>query len=234
MSYCVNCGVELDSTLHTCPLCKTPVINPAELEKIRGGAAFPEQRGQVEQVKKKDFGIFIFAMLMAISITCGLLNLLVFPDSAWSLFIIGGCLTGWIFAMPAFVSVKLPVYAWLLFDAAVVALYLHMIAYVSGSPAWFTALALPIVVWVFAILECFAVCVKKLPLSFLTAQLYVFSATAVLCLGLEVLIDYYLRGSVQLVWSAVVLTVCVIIDMALILLLSMKRLRNAVRRRLHF
>lgn len=28
MSYCVNCGVELDSAAKKCALCETPVINP--------------------------------------------------------------------------------------------------------------------------------------------------------------------------------------------------------------
>ena len=28
MSYCVNCGVELDNSTLKCPLCDTPVINP--------------------------------------------------------------------------------------------------------------------------------------------------------------------------------------------------------------
>lgn len=28
MSYCVNCGVELDASASECPLCNTPVINP--------------------------------------------------------------------------------------------------------------------------------------------------------------------------------------------------------------
>ena len=28
MSYCVNCGVELDGSLQACPLCNTQVINP--------------------------------------------------------------------------------------------------------------------------------------------------------------------------------------------------------------
>ena len=28
MSYCVNCGVELDASAKKCPLCDTPVYNP--------------------------------------------------------------------------------------------------------------------------------------------------------------------------------------------------------------
>ena len=33
MSYCVNCGVELDDSAKKCALCSTPVINPNIQEK---------------------------------------------------------------------------------------------------------------------------------------------------------------------------------------------------------
>ena len=64
--------------------------------------------------------------------------------------------------------------------------------------------------------------------------LYAFSALAVLCIGLEILIDRFVREEVMLGWSAIVLTVCIIVDITIITLLSRKQLRNAVRRRLHF
>ena len=48
------------------------------------------------------------------------------------------------------------------------------------------------------------------------------------------MIGYYLEERIALRWSAVVLTVCVILDIALITMLSRRRLRNEVRRRLHF
>lgn len=43
-----------------------------------------------------------------------------------------------------------------------------------------------------------------------------------------------IQSPLHLTWSAVVLTVCVIIDVALVTILVKKRLRNEVRRRLHF
>lgn len=234
MSYCVNCGVELDHTLKSCPLCETPVINPRELEMKADLSTFPKEKGQVETVRKKDLGIFTFAMLMAIGITCGLLNLLVFKTNAWSLLIIGACLIVWVFVMPAFIRAKLSAYAYLFFDCVAVVVYLYLITHVTGHAEWFFYLGLPITVWVFLILEIFALCLKKGKVSFLTVPLYILSASAILCVGMEIMIDLYLYGEVHIVWSAVVLTVCVIIDIALIMLLSIKRLRNAVRRRLHF
>ena len=37
MSYCVNCGVELERNAGECPLCNTPVVNPRE--QMRQGSA---------------------------------------------------------------------------------------------------------------------------------------------------------------------------------------------------
>ena len=111
MSYCVNCGVELDSSLDHCPLCNTPVINPNELKKIADAVPpFPEQRGEVDTVKRRDFTLLIGIILTATSASCLLLNLLVFTGSLWSLFIIGACLLLFIVLLPAITTLHLPMY----------------------------------------------------------------------------------------------------------------------------
>ena len=68
----------------------------------------------------------------------------------------------------------------------------------------------------------------------LTTALYFFFETGLLCVGIELLIRHYLGAPLRLVWSAVVLTVCGVIVMVLLTTLSRRRLRDAVRRRLHF
>ena len=68
MSYCVNCGVELDSSLKSCPLCHTPVLHPGELEKANAPSPYPMEKGQVETVKRKDLGILLTVVLLAASI----------------------------------------------------------------------------------------------------------------------------------------------------------------------
>ena len=64
--------------------------------------------------------------------------------------------------------------------------------------------------------------------------LYIFVEIAALCVAVELLIRRFLSLPLLLTWSAVVLTACAIIAAALITILSRKRLRSAVRRRLHF
>lgn len=234
MSYCVNCGVELDPSLEECPLCNTPVVNPRELEKKQVYSPFPKEKGQVERVKRKDLGLFLTVVLAAAGLTCGVLNLLVFRTTRWSLLIMGGCLLLWVLFVPVVIYTRQSIYLSLLSDGLAVGVYLYLITFVTGSDGWFPGLALPITVLAVGVAELFTFCLKKLPVTFLTTALYVVSAIGIFCVGLEILIDLYLRGCVRLVWSAVVLTVCVILDIAFITMLSRARLRNAVRRRLHF
>lgn len=235
MSYCVNCGVELDTSQKECPLCNTPVINPRELERMAGAEQpFPKEKGQVEVVKRKDLGILLSTVVLATAVTCGSLNAFVFRGNLWSLAVIGVCAILWVIMIPAVIYTKQPVYVSLLYDGAAVVLYLYMLTFLAGSGEWFWGLGLPIAVLVTVIAELFTFCVKKLPRAFLTISLYLFTAVGLLCMGLEMLIDRYVSGKIALSWSAVVLTVCAILDIALITMLSSKRMRGAVRKRLHF
>ena len=235
MSYCVNCGVELDATAKECVLCNTPVYNPKEIGKLTDAKTpFPKEKGQVEAVKRKDLGILFSVMMLAIALACGIVNAFMFKGSLWSLAVIGVCGMIWVMLIPALIYVRQPVYLSILWDGMAVAVYLYMLTFLTAGDKWFLGLALPIVALVTVIAEVFVLCVKKLPKSFLTEMLYTLSAIALLCLGLEILIDLYLSDAVSLFWSAVVVTVCVVLDIMVITMLSLRRLRNAVRRRLHF
>lgn len=234
MSYCVNCGVELSKDLSMCPLCNTPVLNPREIPIPGLKGAFPKEKGQVEEVKRKDMAILVSAILATTALTCLLLNLLVFSGSLWSLIVIGVCIVLWVFSIPLVIYKKLPVYVYLLLDGISTAALLFLITYLTGSRLWFYKLGLPIVILCTVLAEMFALCMKKIRITFLTTALYSVVSLAVLCVGVEILIDIYMDQKVLLSWSAVVLTVCSIITIMLVTLLSRSRLRNAVRRRLHF
>lgn len=234
MSYCVNCGVELEASLEVCPLCNTPVLNPKDIPYTKKMTPFPTEKGQVETVKRKDMGILLTIVVLATSITCGLLNFLVFNQNLWSLFVIGGCVLLWVFMIPAVIYSRFSIYAYLLIDGMCLTGYLYMIALAVGSRDWYFGLALPIIVLLTILVEALVLCLRKLPVTFITTALFIFIATEVLCVGIEIFIDLYTESAVALSWSAVVLTVCSIINVTLLTLLSRRRLRNAVRRRLHF
>ncbi len=235
MSYCVNCGVELNKDLNGCPLCNTPVINPNEIaETHKKASAFPEEKGNVEVVKRKDLAVLLSAVVVATSVTCGLLNLWVFNSTPWSFVIIGACAIIWVIMLPVVIYTKLPIYISLLADGAITAGYLYLLTYMTSGKEWFWGIGLPIVILATVILELFTFSVRRLPRAFLTIALYCFIAIGAFCIGLEIIIDRHLYDDVTIQWSGVVLTICGIVIITIITLLSRRRLRNAVRRRLHF
>ncbi len=234
MSYCVNCGVELDKSLAQCPLCNTTVINPNELQNHDKNHTFPQEPGEVEVVKRNDLGLLISIVLGGTAVSSLLLNLFVLPGSWWSLLIIGVCVILFFLVFPAFIYTKTPIYISLLFDGLSVVLYLYFISFITTTRTWFWGLALPIVGLVTVLVFIFVWLIRTFKVTVLTTSFYVFTEIALLCIGLELLIDRYLGIPLHIFWSAIVLTVCAVIDAALITVLSRRRLRDAVRRRLHF
>ncbi|MBQ7955465.1 MAG: hypothetical protein IJ282_06905 [Lachnospiraceae bacterium] len=234
MSYCVNCGVELGGGLEECPLCNTPVINPKELEKVTVRPAFPREKGQAEPIRKKDMWLLITVVAVVTAVTCVLLNILVYDSSPWSLAIVGACALLWVMLIPATVPLKFPVYIYLFWDGVMLSVYLYMLTYMTAGQVWFWRLGLPFVILLTVVAEVFAFCMKHLPRGFLVTALYIITSIGVICSGLESLIDLIVLERISLKWSAIVLTVCVIIDATIVTLLSVKRFRNAIRRRLHF
>lgn len=234
MSYCVNCGVQLDPSLERCPLCNTPVINPNEVSHTHPVLPFPKEKGQVEVVKSRDLALLLSVSLSAACIVCGLLNLLVFQRSLWSLYVIGACVVIWVLAIPAVIYTKMPIYISLICDGLAIGLYQYLISFNTAGHAWFFGLALPITALVTIAALLFALFVKKVSSAFLMTALYFFLDLAFLCVGIELLIERFLSVRYHLTWSAVVLSICAVIVISLVTILSRARLRNAVRRRLHF
>ena len=71
MSYCVNCGVELDATARACPLCHTPVQNPNQPVDAELPPPFPSRRKEVQPASKKELALLISAMFACSSCTPG-------------------------------------------------------------------------------------------------------------------------------------------------------------------
>lgn len=234
MSYCVNCGVELEQSLRECPLCNTPVINPKEKSDTSINSPFPKEKEKIEAVKRKDVGILVSIILFSTAITCGCLNYFVFNANRWSIVVIGACVLLWVILFPVIIYEKLHIHLSILFDGITLIGYLYLFTWLTQTNKWFFGLGIPLVAFITIVVEIYVFCARKLPSSILTNALYAITATGILCVGMEILIDWYIYEIIIFKWSAIVATVCLIIDIAIISLLSMRRFRNAIRRRFHF
>lgn len=235
MSYCVNCGVELEASLKACPLCHTPVINPNKASaEISADSPFPLRSGQVDKVSHSDLSIFITVVLGTIAVTCGLLNLLIFNSALWSLPVFSFCLFLWAALLPATLFPTISAYGAVALDSAALLLSMLLITGLTKDSAWYLHIALPLTCTASALSLLLIFFIRRFPFSMLVGMLYFFILAALLCVTVEILLDLFYTGSIKLTWSAVVLTVCAIFSVALITILSVSRLRNTVRKRLHF
>lgn len=234
MSYCVNCGVELDRSLKECPLCNTQIVNPNEKTDVPVKSPFPDEKSKVEAVMRKDVGILVSIILFSTAITCGCLNYFIFNSNRWSFVVIGACLVLWVILFPVVLYEKLHIHFAILFDGMAMIGYLYLFTWLTQTSRWFYGLGIPLVLFITILLEIYVFCVRKLPRSILTDALYAITTIGILAVGIEILIDWYLYSRIVFKWSAIAATVCLIIDIAIISLLSMRRFRNAVRRRFHF
>ena len=102
MSYCVNCGVELDATRGACPLCNTIVYNPKQPVDRKSPTPYPMNEGKSENVDHKELVSLMTIVFATISVVCGVLNWLVFTGTHWSYYVIGGFAVLWVYLMPVF------------------------------------------------------------------------------------------------------------------------------------
>lgn len=234
MSYCVHCGVELDPSLKKCPLCNTPVLDPGNIPYFEATSPYPDRRGKVEPARRKDAAIFVSVLLSTISITCGLLNWLVFPRTLWSLLVIGFCLILWVICIPFIFCRKLSPYLAVLFDGLAVSFYLYLISRLTGSADWLFYLGLPITAMFTFLPEIFMLLILRVNRSFFAVTLYIFSMIPLSCIGIELLCRNFLESPLRITWSAIVLTVCIVFIIAIVTIMLLPRVREEARRRLHF
>lgn len=232
MSYCVNCGVELDPTAEACPLCHTPVYHPRQPIDRESPKPFPTERQEVPLAAKWELAVLISAMLASAAVCCGILNIFL-RAGLWSLYIIGAAVMLWIFLVPPLLRRGLSPVIQLLADVAAVSAYVGAIAWnLHGLGGWYLHIALPIILWLGA--ELLTV---MLPLrrgrSILSTITIIIGAIGVFPVGVELFCDLYFRGVWQPGWSLVVLTIGVALMIPLIVVRRVPSLREEVRRRFH-
>lgn len=153
MSYCVNCGVELTESAKKCPLCDTAVINPNAVNTENSAPAFPE-RIELPKVTKNRYSAIIISIIMLIpNIVCVLTNLLLAPQTPWSIYVVSSSAMAWFLFVLPFIMKRKRQYLTILIDTIATAAYIFIFYYYnSEQTGWFWRLALPIVVGIFAII----------------------------------------------------------------------------------
>ena len=146
MSYCVNCGVELDDSAKKCALCGTKVINPAKPQTIETiTAPFADEVHLPKTVKARFLAGLISIIMLVPNMACLLVNLLILKESLWSVHIFSTSALIWvIFVLPLFKKSHKTYFMWA-FDTLAVGSYAFLLMNAFGAAHLYVTCALPIV-----------------------------------------------------------------------------------------
>lgn len=211
MSYCVNCGVELDNSILKCPLCDTPVINPNVLKNEQSSPAFPERINIPAPSKHKYSAIIISVLLLIPNVICLITNLIFNPTVLWSIYVISSSLLFWfLFVFPFIMKRKFP-YLIVLIDAIATAAYIFIFYYYnSAQTGWFWKLAVPLDVGVFLCVGLLVAFFSK-PRTKTRSAIALFTALTSICVFICLIINLYAYSIVATYITLIIGASCLIL-----------------------
>ena len=235
MSYCVNCGVELDASQKACPLCGTPVVNPAAPYAADAPRPYPKRLERVMSHVDRKYGAALCTLFLAIPVlVTALLDLLTNHAFTWSVFVIGAALCVAVFAfVPLYFGGKRAV-LYLSLDALVTLLYLLLIDLGSGEAGvnWFLQLGLPITVIAYLLSVGGYLCWSS-PRSGLFSKMGInLLMIGLACMALECFLIARQNVGFHLYWSIFVLIPCAVVAVGCFLISKKHKLKDEIKRRL--
>lgn len=202
MNICVNCGVELDDGLETCPLCGKSPHNESSKENL--SLSYPSD---IIRVQKKENNKYLWELSGIIAFSglavCTIVDLLIGEGLKWSLLSDVSILASW-------VIVTLFVYAYrrplLLISGMMLTIIVtvFLIDLILPGRSWFLPVGLQITVAAYITTGIILILCRTAHfkgLNVIAAALIVLSG---FCVITEMVLDRYLNGSADLRWSLVV------------------------------
>lgn len=232
MSYCVNCGVELDDSAKKCALCATPVINPnVEADNDNAVDPFPIRMVIPPGVRRR-YAAFIASMVFLIpNIVCLVINLIFNFDYLWATYINATSAIVWLLLVFPFLFRKPKSYFIILVDAIGVILYTAVFYSVQHGEGWLFKLAIPLVavaaVFAFSVVEW----IKRKKSDWPVLVTSILVQIALLSFVVELLFRHFYAIRMLPVVSIVVSACCAALVAFFISVKSNKRLRAWLSRK---
>lgn len=238
MSYCVNCGVELEEGEQKCPLCATPVVNPNHPCDPDALPAYPRrmQEAAPSLVSRGITAGIISASLALPAMICLVCNFLITGVVSWSVYVLLALAVVWVASVPPLL-IRRGTLLWSIgLDVAAIGGLLYVINRltlpVTGTD-WFTPLALPLLLLGAVVALGAAVAFRYGQPGKLYGLVVCLLFTGALLVGVELITNGYLGKALSLRWSLPVLIPCVLIALVCIVIGRKIRLRNTIKKRLH-
>jgi hypothetical protein len=227
MSYCANCGVELDEDLISCPLCGFKIGNHDISEPKDKSEHYPSD---IILLHKKETRRHIWELSIIISFSalavCTIVDFVIFKGLSWSLYADTSILVAWIcltFILLAFRKYFIILPGLML----TILLMLFMFNLIHPPVNWFYGIGLPVTVSFFISVSIVILLWNVAHFKGFNILAMAFFVLSGFCIITEVFIDNYLFKKIDIHWSAIVAVS--ILPIALVLLFVHYRMQKGKR-----
>lgn len=227
MSYCVNCGVELDKSAKKCALCSTPVINPNERNEEKISEKPFSENIQLPKSIKKEFAAFAVSVIMLIpNIVMLFLNIFFIRQGFWSIYVLASSLLLWVlFVFPFFAKKRRPYLMWA-FDTAAVGGFFFTVFALHGVGAVVTQSALGIIALI-SVAVLLLIIWSRYKKHHWTANVIVFLVETTAVSFFAGLLTAYFTGNFNFFIVGIVISVCTLVMTAFFIYCNRsKHIRN--------
>ncbi|HBE40386.1 MAG TPA: hypothetical protein DDW27_04145 [Bacteroidales bacterium] len=202
MVLCKNCGIELDDGLKLCPLCGRDQEDNGEQEKI--SVNYPSGILQLQKAENRKYywelsGIIAFSGIAV----CTIIDLLISKELKWSLLSDVSIAAAWvILTLYQFAHKKPLVMISSLLLTSLASLFL--IDLIATGREWFFPVGLPVTITLFAAAGIVTLLYKAVYLKGLNIIAAAFMVLSGFCIILEIILDKYMVGAINIRWSLIV------------------------------
>lgn len=234
MSYCVNCGVELEEGTKRCPLCATPVINPNELKKGKPQVSkVYSEKIVLPKKQRRRFSAFIVTLIMLIpNLVCPLVNLLIPSEFGfWAIYVNAASLALWAFFVLPFLWKKTEMSVTILLDTVISCVSLYLVSLMFESNGWYFKVALPMILLFASQISLYIVWMRRKKRDWPKKAIAILILIALMACEFELLLSKYINGSFSFIFSLVVGISCAIFIVFFVMVLRHKNLRTWISRK---
>ena len=223
MSYCVNCGVELEKASRACPLCDTPVINPREKTVSEEKPAYPEKL-TIPKSTNNLYLCFVFSLMILIPNLVVIIINAVFFDNPVIKYVVGGFALAWLwFLFPLLWKKPIPAVLVAIDFVALIA-YFYLFRFGGDDTGWVYSVAIPIVIFLWATVNAFLFWLRK-KRSKSAIAVAVLAAINIMTFVSEITMSVFFAKKLQIVVSLVMTACCISLMVFFIVLDKSKRMK---------
>jgi peptidoglycan/LPS O-acetylase OafA/YrhL len=234
MSYCVNCGVELDESLKQCPLCQVEIVNPAKPYDKNAPRPYSHRIDHITRRVDRHFTAIIATVVLLFIIgVCMLADEMYSERIDWSIYVSVSLALCWVLLIFPMAFDRIHPIFYILADVVALTSFLYAIELMTGPGSWFDKVALPIIYLLGVISALCATLIRAKILKGLHRSAWVAGSAAISVLGVEALLDNFMDGRIVLDWSWFAAVPLITLALILTLIERKTRLKDAIFRRLH-